>query len=213
MEAHKRPGVRTVDCGPLKPCKLVVSWSAYRNLIEELALLIADSRPKPGVDGGKIVIVGITTGGALPARCVCDVLKAQLALVGAKSYVGTERQNEGYFSSNLLMPPAELQETNPVDVVIVDDTTDTGRTFGRISQWVRYESELAPRIHSFRTASLWHKGTSSFEPDMFVDRVMPMKGEIPWVMQPHEWLEGETLEGLRARTYTRLEGQRKRTYG
>jgi hypothetical protein len=68
-------------------------------------------------------------------------------------------------------------------VLLVDDLVDSGESIQEAIAWLnRYYGQEIPEI---RTAVLWYKAASRFQPDYFVD-YLP---DNPWIHQPFERYE------------------------
>lgn len=211
MNAHERPGVKVVFEDHPEPIgrkpHLRISQEAYDALRDELILAIADSEWMPNQ------IVGIMYGGGPVARAVNLVLGTYTAYFGAESYRpeagGDQRKmaaaEEIQFSYDLL-------KTHPgfgTRILVVDDLTDTGRTFHRTIEWLRRSPKYGSGIQEIRTACLWYKECSSFCPDYFVDTVSCVEAPgisgpvMPWIDQPEEIRYAVSMDDIRERVLAR----------
>lgn len=196
MLGHERPGVELafedhgVELGLIP--HLRVSWDAYWAMVDELVLLIVRARFTPNQ------IVAITFGGVMPGRALAQALKLPLAYLGAESYVpvadGDRRrmqpQEQVVFARDLIV-------TRPgfgTNVLLVDDLADHGRTFAQSVAWLQSGSTYSAGIREVRTACLWRKTHSTFQPQYVVDNVKPVElpetqeRKMPWIDQPLERL-------------------------
>ena len=73
--------------------------------------------------------------------------------------------------------------------LLVDDLTDSGVSLEKVSQWLQ---QYASPIEELRTAVIWYKSCSQFQPDYYVEYLI----NNPWIHQPFERYETMNVEEL-----------------
>jgi hypoxanthine phosphoribosyltransferase len=88
---------------------------------------------------------------------------------------------------------SSLAENKDFDkVLLVDDLSDTGLTLNKSIEWLRKYEPTKNYIKEVKTACLWKKKSSTFEPDF-----CPVKLESdPWIVQPTEHYEELSMEEI-----------------
>src|SRR5690625_7606357 len=156
---------------PSTETDLWISWPKYHELIEQLALKIHQS----GWKFDKSVCL---------ARCgmrVVDVISriydVPLGILATSSYREAAGQVQGKLdiAQYITITRGKLEG----NVLLVDDMVDTGLTFKGVRDHLRKEY---PDIKELRTAVLWWKGHSKYEPDYY-RAFLPTN---PWIHQPFE---------------------------
>jgi hypothetical protein len=153
---------------------LYVSWGEYHTLIERLALKIHAS----GWQFDQILC--LARGGMRPGDVLSRVFDKPLGIMAISSY----RTNAGTLQGRLDMatyitlPQGELGGR----VLLVDDLADTGVTLSAVVDRLRG----MPSISELRSAVIWTKGVSSYQPDYHVE-LLPTS---PWIHQPFEEYDG-----------------------
>ena len=137
---------------------LYVTWERYHRLIDLLALQVHDSKWE--FDS----IICIARGGLRVGDQLSRIFDKPLAIMSTSSYVeegGTVR-GKLLVSEHLTMTSATLGPR----VLVVDDLADSGHTLNVIKQELpaRY-----PHLAEVKTAVIWKKGVSMFNPDYFVE--------------------------------------------
>jgi hypoxanthine phosphoribosyltransferase len=81
---------------------------------------------------------------------------------------------------------SSLAENKDFDrVLLVDDLSDTGLTLNKSIEWLKKYEPTKNYIKEVKTACLWKKKSSTFEPDF-----CPVKLDSdPWIVQPTEHYE------------------------
>lgn len=147
----------------------VLSWTRVVRDAKRLSNLVKDS-------GYKIdIAVAIARGGLVPARILSDYLSIRdLTTIKVEHWGITATPSE---KAVLKFPLcADIKDKN---VLLVDDTTDTGDTL-RIS--IEYLKSFAPK--EIRTAVMIHKTRSAVIPDYFIRKIVQWK----WIIFPwHIW--------------------------
>jgi hypoxanthine phosphoribosyltransferase len=147
----------------------VLSWSRIVKDTKTLSRIVKDS-------GYNIdIAVAIARGGLVPARILSDYLSIRdLTTIKVEHWGITATPSE---KAVLKFPLcADIKDKN---VLLVDDTTDTGDTL-RVS--IEYLENFGPR--EIRSAVIIHKIRSTVTPDYFVRKVVKWK----WIIFPwHLW--------------------------
>ena len=77
-------------------------------------------------------------------------------------------------------------------VLLIDDLSDTGLTLNKSIEWLKNYEPTKNYIKEVKTACLWKKKSSSFEPDF-----CPVKLDSdPWIVQPTEHYEELSIEKI-----------------
>lgn len=127
------------------------------------------------------IVVAIGRGGFVPARIVCDSLMIpSLTSIRVEHWGVAARSLE---SAVVRYPLAT--DVRGMNVLVVDDVTDTGET---LDVAVRYLNGLSPE--TIRTAVLHHKAQSAFTPDYYASY------EESWRWLVYPWALHEDLTGF-----------------
>ena len=159
---------------------LYVSWDEYHMLIERMALKIAAS------GWGFDQILCLARGGMRPGDVLSRVFDKPLAIMSTSSYRAEAGTIQGRLdmAKYITMPKGELAGR----VLLVDDLADSGVTLKAVVDRLRG----TPAITELRSAVIWLKGVSTYQPDYFVD-ALPSS---PWIHQPFEDYDNLRPEGL-----------------
>ncbi len=166
--------------------KLIVSWDEYNKTVENLAIQVHDSGFK--VD----LLIGIMRGGAPIIDVLSRIFKIKCAYMAVESYSGKgveDQQGEIIFSR-------ELSSTAHIlggNILLCDDLSDTGVTLNKSIEWLKNYKPIKDNIKEIRTAILWKKSKSTFEPDYCANRLK----DSPWIVQPFEKYEEVKIENLK----------------
>lgn len=167
-----------------KPIALIEpTWDEYVELIERLiAKTAAAFRPDR--------VVGIASGGLIPAMIMAKHFRAPLAIISAASYSvvseAGQPDRKGGLKIGGHLATAHGEPTGKI--LLVDDLTDSGDTIIACAAWVR--ERLGPSLTELRTAVIWHKTGSAWTPDFCAEAVAPgSDGKYPWICQPFEKYE------------------------
>lgn len=165
---------------------LYVSWSDYHHKIETLAVKIYQSNWQFNQ------IVCLAKGGLRVGDIMCRLYGQPLAILSTASYGGKDNRQRGKirFSQHLSSIEADLGNK----VLLVDDLVDSGVSLLESINWLR--SRYSANILEIRTAVIWYKNTSVIAPDYYVD-YLP---DNPWIHQPFEKYEQQTIEQLAIET-------------
>jgi hypoxanthine phosphoribosyltransferase len=102
---------------------------------------------------------------------------------------GTEdQQGELVFSREMSSTVQEMKG----NLLLCDDLSDTGVTLNKSIDWLRKYPPLQGNIKDIKTAVLWKKKDSTFEPDYCAQKL----NTNPWIVQPFENYEEIRIEDL-----------------
>ena len=165
--------------------KLIITFDQYTKIVEKLAIEIYDNY-KP------TVLVGIMRGAAPILDILSRVLKLPIAYIVIQSYSGKgteDKQGKLMFAREI----SSLAKNKDFDkVLLVDDLSDTGLTLNKSIEWLRKYEPTKDYIKEVKTACLWKKKSSTFEPDF-----CPIKLDSdPWIVQPTEHYEEMSMEEI-----------------
>ncbi len=166
--------------------KLFISWDEYNSTVEKLAIQIADSNFKPNI------LIGIMRGGAPIIDVLSRVFKLKCAYLAVESYSGKgieDQQGELIFSREM----SSTVQNFGGNLLLCDDLSDTGVTLNRSIDWLKNYEPLKGKIKNIKTAILWKKKKSTFEPDYCAVKL----SNDPWIVQPFEKYEEIRIETLR----------------
>ena len=165
--------------------KLIISFEEYTKTVEKLAIQI-HTNYKP------TVLVGIMRGAAPIIDILSRILKLPIAYIVIQSYSGKgmeDKQGELMFAREI---SSLANEKDFERVLLIDDLSDTGLTLNKSIEWLKNYDPIKNNIKEIKTACLWKKKSSSFEPDY-----CPIKLEDdPWIVQPTEHYEELSIEDI-----------------
>ena len=165
--------------------KLIISWDEYNKTVEELAVKIHSS-------GFKVnLLIGIMRGGAPIIDVLSRIFKIKCAYLAVESYTGKsieDNQGDIVFSRELSSTAKNLGG----NILLCDDLSDTGVTLNKSIDWLKKYPPLQGNIKSIKTAVLWKKRDSTFEPDYCAQKL----DSNPWIVQPFENYEEVRVEDL-----------------
>jgi hypoxanthine phosphoribosyltransferase len=165
--------------------KLIIDWKEYNLIVEKLAVKIHESGFKP------TMLIGIMRGGAPIIDVLSRVFKLKCAYLAVESYSGDgteDQQGELVFSREMSSTVQDMGGR----LLLCDDLSDTGVTLNKSIQWLKNYAPLKGNIENIKTAVLWKKKDSTFEPDFCAQRL----GSNPWIVQPFENYEEVRIEEL-----------------
>ena len=158
--------------------KLIISFEEYTKIVEKLAIQIHKNY-KP------TVLVGIMRGAAPIIDILSRILKLPIAYIVIQSYSGKgieDKQGQLMFAREI-SSLANNKDFNRV--LLIDDLSDTGLTLNQSIEWLKNYGPTKNYIKEVKTACLWKKKSSKFEPDF-----CPIKLDSdPWIVQPTEHYE------------------------
>ena len=164
--------------------KLILSWDEYNKTVEKLAIMVHDSGYEP------TLLIGIMRGGAPMIDVLSRVFKLKCAYLAVESYSGEgteDQQGELVFSREV---SSTMQDMGG-KLLLCEDLSDTGVTLQKSINWL-HKYPAIKNIESIKTAVLWKKKDSTFEPDYCAQR---LDGN-PWIVQPFENYEEVRIEEL-----------------
>ena len=165
--------------------KLIMSFDDYNKIVEKLAIEI-NKKFKP------TVLVGIMRGAAPILDILSRLLKLPIAYIVIQSYSGDgmeDQQGELIFAREI---SSLAKEKDYKKVLLIDDLSDTGLTLNKSIEWLKNYEPIKNHINEIKTACLWKKKSSTFEPDF-----CPVKLDSdPWIVQPTEHYEELTIEDI-----------------
>ena len=165
--------------------KLIIDWKEYNLIVEKLAVKIHESGFKP------TMLIGIMRGGAPIIDVLSRVFKLKCAYLAVESYSGDgteDQQGELVFSREMSSTVQDMGGR----LLLCDDLSDTGVTLNKSIQWLKNYAPLKGNIENIKTAVLWKKKDSTFEPDFCAQRL----ASNPWIVQPFESYEEVRIEEL-----------------
>ena len=165
--------------------KLIISFTEYTKIVEKLAILIHNSY-KP------TVLIGIMRGAAPIIDILSRILKLPIAYIVIQSYSGKGIEDK----QGKLMFAREISSlANDKDfnrVLLIDDLSDTGLTLNKSIEWLKNYGPTKNYIKEVKTACLWKKKSSLFEPDFCPIRL----NYDPWIVQPTEHYENFSIDEI-----------------
>jgi hypoxanthine phosphoribosyltransferase len=164
--------------------KLIVDWKEYNLIVEKLAIKIHESGFKP------TMLIGIMRGGAPIIDVLSRVFKLKCAYLAVESYSGKsteDQQGELVFSREMSSTVQDMGGR----LLLCDDLSDTGITLKESINWL-HSYPAIKEIESIKTAVLWKKKDSTFEPDFCAQRL----DSNPWIVQPFEHYEEIRIQDL-----------------
>ena len=165
--------------------KLFISWDEYNSTVEKLAIQIDKNGYKPDI------LIGIMRGGAPIIDVLSRVFKLKCAYLAVESYSGKgieDKQGKLIFSREM----SSTVQNMGGNLLLCDDLSDTGVTLNRSTEWLKQYPPLKGKIKSIKTAILWKKAKSTFNPDFCA---VELKTN-PWIVQPFERYEEIRVEEL-----------------
>ena len=165
--------------------KLIITFNEYTKIVEKLAIQIHKNyRPT--------VLVGIMRGAAPIIDILSRILKLPNAYIVIQSYTGKGLEDK----QGQLMFAREISSlANNEDfkkVLLIDDLSDTGLTLNKSIEWLKNYGPIKNYIEEVKTACLWKKKSSSFEPDFCPVRL----DSDPWIVQPTEHYEELSIKEI-----------------
>ena len=166
--------------------KLIIDWKEYNQIVEKLAIQIYDSGFKPNL------LIGIMRGGAPIIDVLSRVFKLKCAYLAVESYSGKgveDEQGDIVFSREM----SSIAPNMGGKILLCDDLSDTGITFNKSVDWLRSYEPIKGKIEDIKTATLWKKKKSTFEPDFCAVKLEAN----PWIVQPFEVYEEIRIEDIK----------------
>ena len=166
--------------------KLIIDWKEYNLITEKLAIQIHESGYKPNL------LVGIMRGGAPMIDVLSRVFKLKCAYLAVESYSGKgieDEQGNIVFSREM----SSIAKSMGGKILLCDDLSDTGITLNKSVDWLKKYEPIKDKIEDIKTATLWKKKKSTFEPD-YCSVKLPNN---PWIVQPFEVYEEIRIEDIK----------------
>ena len=166
--------------------KLIVSWEEYNRTVEKLAIQIHDSGYKP------TILIGIMRGAAPMIDVLSRVFKLKCGYLAVESYSGKgieDEQGDIVFSREM----SSIAPNMGGRILLCDDLSDTGITFNKSIDWLKNYKPIKDKIEDIKTATLWKKKKSSFNPDYCAVKLP----DNPWIVQPFEIYEEIRIEDIK----------------
>jgi hypoxanthine phosphoribosyltransferase len=161
-------------------CKLV-TWDEIAKWTEMVARSISETGFKP------TVVIGLTRGGWVPARLICDHLKVKKLYAVKTEHWGVTANQDG---KALLTQELSIDIAND-NVLVVDDITDTGES---LILALGHLMKMKPK--ELKSSTLLHIAHSKIKPDFFCVHVP--KEEWTWFIFP--WNLHEDLRTILPKT-------------
>ena len=165
--------------------KLIITFDEYLDTVEKLAIDI-------NKNFNPTVLVGIMRGAAPIIDILSRIFKLPTAYIVIQSYSGKgmeDKQGDLVFARDI---SSIARDKDFQRVLIVDDLSDTGLTLNKSIDWLKNYPPLQGKIESIKTAVLWKKKDSTFEPDFCAQKL----DSNPWIVQPFERYEEIRVEDL-----------------
>ena len=154
---------------------IYISWPEYHKAIECLAARIYKSQWEFNQ------IVCLARGGIRIGDILSRIFEKPLAILAVSSYGGFQGKERGNIkiSKNLTMSTDTLGS----HVLLVDDLVDSGISIKESKGWL--QDNYGQEIQELKTAVLWYKAYSTFEPNYYVYSLTDNR----WIYQPFEKYE------------------------
>ena len=165
--------------------KMIVEWEEYKKIVERLAIEIHKNY-KP------TVLIGIMRGAAPIIDILSRILKLPIAYIVIQSYSGKgmeDKQGQLMFAREI---SSLAKDKDFSKVLLIDDLSDTGLTLNKSIEWLKNYAPTKDFIQEVKTACLWKKRSSTFEPDFCSIRL----DSDPWIVQPTEHYEELSIEEI-----------------
>tara|TARA_B100001093_G_C26789599_1_gene998368 strand:- start:122 stop:643 length:522 start_codon:yes stop_codon:yes gene_type:complete len=165
--------------------KMIVEWEEYKKIVERLAIQINNNYTPT-------VLVGIMRGAAPIIDILSRILKIPIAYIVIQSYSGEsieDKQGQLMFAREI---SSLASDKDFKKVLLIDDLSDTGLTLNKSIEWLKNYGPTKNFIKEVKTACLWKKKTSTFEPDFCSVRL----DSDPWIVQPTEHYEELSIEDI-----------------
>jgi len=131
--------------------------------------------------------------GAEPMNDVLSrVFKLKCAYLAVESYSGKgveDEQGNIVFSREM----SSISQNMGGKILLCDVLSDTGITLNKSVDWLKKYEPIKDKIDDIKTATLWKKKKSTFEPDYCAVRLP----DNPWIVQPFEVYEEIRIEDIK----------------
>ena len=166
--------------------KLIINWEEYYRTVEKLAIQVDESEFKP------TILVGIMRGAAPMIDVLSRIFKLKCAYLAVESYSGKgveDEQGDIVFSREM----SSIAKNMGGKILLCDDLSDTGITLNKSVDWLKKYNPIKDKIEDIKTATLWKKKKSTFEPDYCAVRLP----DNPWIVQPFEIYEEIRIDDIK----------------
>ena len=166
--------------------KLIIDWDEYNKTVEKLAIQIYESGYKP------TILIGIMRGAAPMIDVLSRVFKLKCGYLAVESYSGKGIEDE----QGDIVVSREMSSIAPNmggRILLCDDLSDTGITFNKSIDWLKKYKPIKDKIVDIKTATLWKKKKSTFDPDYCAVKLL----DNPWIVQPFEIYEAVRIEEIK----------------
>ena len=165
--------------------KLIINFDEYLETVEKLAIEV-NKEFKP------TVLVGIMRGAAPIIDILSRIFKLPTAYIVIQSYSGRgleDKQGDLIFARDI---SSIARQKDFERILLVDDLSDTGLTLNKSIDWLKSYDPVKSYIKDIKTACLWKKKSSVFNPDF-----CPIKLDYdPWIVQPTEHYEEMSIKEI-----------------
>ena len=165
--------------------KLIINFDEYLETVEKLAIEV-NKEFKP------TVLVGIMRGAAPIIDILSRIFKLPTAYIVIQSYSGKgleDKQGDLVFARDI---SSIARQKDFEKILLVDDLSDTGLTLNKSIDWLKSYDPVKSYIKDIKTACLWKKKSSKFNPDF-----CPIKlDNDPWIVQPTEHYEEMSIKEI-----------------
>ncbi|RPG99189.1 MAG: phosphoribosyltransferase [Candidatus Pelagibacter sp. TMED118] len=165
--------------------KLIISFDEYLDTVEKLSVEINKGY-------NPTVLVGIMRGAAPIIDILSRIFKLPTAYIVIQSYSGKgieDKQGDLIFSREI-SSIANAEDFKKI--LLVDDLSDTGLTLNKSIEWLKNYKPVNNHIIEIKTACLWKKKSSKFNPDFCP---IKLNGD-PWIVQPTEHYEDIDIDSI-----------------
>ena len=163
---------------------LWVSWEAYHQAIEQLALLVQQSAWQFDQ------VLCLARGGLRPGDVLSRIFDVPLAILSTSSYREACGNTQGELDIGKFI--ALSRGSLGGRVLLVDDLIDTGVTLQKVQQHLQ---DNFSAVTAIKTAVIWCKASATFTPDFCLHRL----AASPWIHQPFEIYDSVRPHQLAAR--------------
>ncbi|MEY3997064.1 MAG: hypothetical protein RL344_1407 [Pseudomonadota bacterium] len=150
---------------------LYVSWNDYHDLIERLAIIVAQS-------GWQFdAILCLARGGLRVGDTLSRIFDVPLAILSTSSYREHSGTQQGYLNIAKHITVSSIELSG--NILLLDDLADSGKTLIAVQQHLTVSY---PKVLTVKTGVLWWKDCSQIKPDFYVQHLL----NNPWIHQPFE---------------------------
>ena len=165
--------------------KLIVKFEDYLDTVEKLAIEIS-------INYKPTVLVGIMRGAAPVIDILSRIFKLPTAYIVIQSYSGKKMENDQGELTFARDISSIAKDKDFKNILLVDDLSDSGMTLLKSIDWLKKYDPIKNYIKDIKTACLWKKKSSKFEPDFCSVKL----SSDPWIVQPTEHYEELSIEEI-----------------